>query len=84
MPTPAIHTITTNNKDCLLPMAGFIAVTSPDMPWEPSNTDKQGSPIYHLKESAIVLTWTTRQGRKVTTWVRDMLNNVWIVLDNEK
>ncbi|WP_094135204.1 hypothetical protein [Akkermansia muciniphila] len=80
MSTP-VHTVTTNNQDCLLPMKGFIAVISPDMPWETGDTDK---PIYHLKESAIVLTWTTRQGRKVTTWVRDTLNNVWIVLDNEQ
>lgn len=40
--------------------------------------------IYYLKETAIVLVWSTRQGRKITTWVRDVLNNVWIVLDDEK
>lgn len=83
MSAPAIHAITTNNKDCLFPLEGFIAVISPDMPWTPSYKDNQGTPVYHLKETAIVLMWTTRQGRKITTWVKDVLNNTWIVLDKE-
>lgn len=51
--------------------------------WMPTPESDNPS-IYYLKETAIVLVWSTRQGRKITTWVRDVLNNVWIVLDDEK
>ena len=82
MSSPTIHTITTEMKGYPLPKEGFMAVISPPTPWTPSNK-QDTTTIYYLKESATVLIWVTRQGRKVTTWARDVLNNVWIVLDEE-
>lgn len=31
----------------------------------------------------IVLIWATRQGNEVIAWVRDVLNNVWIIIHEE-
>lgn len=33
---------------------------------------------------AVVLMWTTREGGKTTCWVRDILDNVWIVIRSER
>ena len=50
----------------------------------PQDQGKEHPQTYHLRESAIALMWSTRQGHEITAWVRDVLNNVWIVIRNEE
>lgn len=60
-----------------IPVYGSVTVISPQ------DQDKEHPQTYHLRESAIVLIWATRQGHKVTAWVRDVLDNVWIIIHDE-
>lgn len=60
-----------------MPLYGSITVISPE------DQRKKNPQIYHLRESAIVLIWATRQDRNVTAWVRDVLDNVWIIIHDE-
>ena len=61
-----------------IPVYGSVTVISPQ------NQGKEHPQTYHLRESAIALMWSTRQGHEITAWVRDVLNNVWIVIRNEE
>ena len=60
-----------------IPVYGSVTVISPQ------DQDKEHPQTYHLRESAIVLIWATRQGHKVTAWVRDVLDNVWIIVHED-
>ena len=60
-----------------MPLYGSVTVISPE------DRRKKNPQTYHLRESAIVLLWATRQGHKVTAWVRDVLDNVWIIIHDE-
>lgn len=50
----------------------------------PEDRRKKNPQIYHLLDTAVVLMWTTREGGKTTCWVRDILDNVWIVIRSER
>ena len=60
-----------------IPVYGSVTVISPQ------DQDKEHPQTYHLRESAIVLIWATRQGHKLTAWVRDVLDNVWIIVHED-
>lgn len=55
-------------------MYGSISVISP------ADRNKKNPQIYHLHDTAIVMMWSTRQDGKITCWVRDVLDNTWIVI----
>lgn len=61
-----------------IPVYGAVTVISPQ------DQGKVNPQKYHLRESAIVLIWATRQGHNVTAWVRDVLDNVWIIVHDEE
>lgn len=60
-----------------IPVYGSVTVISPQ------DQGTEHPQTYHLRESAIVLIWATRQGHKVTAWVRDVLDNVWIIVHED-
>lgn len=60
-----------------IPVYGSVTVISPQ------DQNKAHPQKYHLRESAIVLIWATRQGNEVIAWVRDVLNNVWVIIHEE-
>lgn len=60
-----------------IPVYGSVTVISPQ------DQGKAHLQTYHLRESAIVLIWATHQGHEVTAWVRDVLNNTWIIIHEE-
>ena len=60
-----------------IPVYGSVTVISP------KDRDKEQPQTYHLRESAIVLIWATRRDHKVTAWVRDVLDNVWIIVHED-
>ena len=59
-------------------VCGSVTVISPQ---DQGNAHPQ---TYHLRESAIVLIWATRQGHEITAWVRDVLNNVWVIIHEDE
>lgn len=61
-----------------MPLYGSITVISPE------DRRKKVPQIYHLHDTAVVLMWATREGAKTTCWVRDVLDNVWIVIRREE
>ncbi len=61
-----------------IPLYGSITVISPE------DRRKKAPQIYHLHDTAVVLMWATREGAKTTCWVRDVLDNVWIVIRREE
>ena len=61
-----------------MPLYGSITVISPE------DRNDKNLQIYHLHDTAIVLMWSTRQDGKITCWVRDVLNHVWIVIRSEE
>ena len=61
-----------------IPLYGSMTVISPE------DRKKKNPQIYHLHDTAVVLMWTTRERSKTTCWVRDVLDNVWIVIRNER
>ncbi len=60
-----------------IPVYGSVTVISPQ------DQGAEHPQTYHLRESAIVLIWATRQDRNVTAWVRDVLDNVWIIVHED-
>lgn len=60
-----------------IPVYGSVTVISPQ------DQGKAYPQTYHLRESAIVLMWSTRQGHEITAWVRDVLNNVWMIIHED-
>lgn len=60
-----------------IPVYGSVTVISPQ------DQGAKHPQTYHLRESAIVLIWATRQDRNVTAWVRDVLDNVWIIVHED-
>ena len=61
-----------------IPVYGSVTVISPQ---DQGNAHPQ---TYHLRASAIVLIWATRQGHEITAWVRDVLNNVWVIIHEDE
>lgn len=61
-----------------IPVYGSVTVISP------LDQGKALPQAYHLRESAIVLMWATRQDHKITAWARDVLNNVWVVIKDDE
>ena len=61
-----------------IPVYGSVTVISPQ---DQGNAHPQ---TYHLREAAIVLIWATRQGHEITAWVRDVLNNVWVIIHEDE
>ena len=61
-----------------MPLYGSITVISPE------DRRKKAPQIYHLHDTAVVLMWATSEGAKTTCWVRDVLDNVWIVIRREE
>ena len=61
-----------------IPVYGSVTVISPQ---DQGNAHPQ---THHLRESAIVLIWATRQGHEITAWVRDVLNNVWVIIHEDE
>ena len=61
-----------------IPLYGSITVISPE------DRRKKAPQIYHLHDTAVVLMWATREVAKTTCWVRDVLDNVWIVIRREE
>ena len=61
-----------------IPVYGSVTVISPQ---DQGNAHPQ---TCHLRESAIVLIWATRQGHEITAWVRDVLNNVWVIIHEDE
>ena len=61
-----------------MPLYGSVTVISL------GDRNKKNPQIYHLHDTAIVLMWSTRQDGKITCWVRDVLNHVWIVIRSEE
>lgn len=60
-----------------IPVYGSVTVISPQ------DQGKTHPQTYHLREAAIVLIWATREGGKTTCWVRDVLDNVWIIVHED-
>ncbi len=61
-----------------IPVYGSVTVISPQ------DQGKEHPQTYHLRESAIALMWSTRQGHEITACVQDVLNNVWNAITKEE
>ena len=70
MPAPVYH-----SPASPIQINGTYTVISPD------DRGKEQPQIYYLNQASVVLTWGTRQGRENTVWARDVLNNVWTIID---
>lgn len=60
-----------------LPIKGTYTVISPD------DRGKEQPQIYYLVNTSIVFAWTTWQEDENIVWVKDVLNNTWIVVEPE-